>query len=217
LQGVGNGAFTDTSTLLRYGFALPMENITVFDSDAYSVTVPVEQEIGGNMTEIGRVSLRATEDLTFELPHDWSNSWLRYELSAPETLAPPVEADTAVGRVTVYVQDIRVGEAMLLTRETVLPYTPPEYPEPESETEAAEENAQHEIIHEQFQIFTGVFSFLNNEYVLTLIVPLTLSFTTLAVSFFLMVTREKRRMRRILRQRRVRFNRYPHYRYKSSP
>jgi len=216
LQGVGTGAFTDTSALLRYGFALPMEDVTVFDSAAYSVTVPVYQKIGGNPTEIGRVRLMANDDLKFQMPHGWINSWLRYELSVPETLAPPVLSDTAVGRVTVYVQNIRVGEAMLTARDTVLAYIPGiEYAEA-MDVESANEIIFNEPSYEQFQIFTGALSFLNNEYVLTLIIPLTLSLFTLSISLFVVATRQKRRLRRMLRQRRARFNRYPHYRYKST-
>jgi len=213
LQGVGSGAFTDTSALLRYGFALPMEYVTVFDSAAYSVTVPVKQEIGGNMTEIGRVRLAASNDLTFELPHGWSNSWLRYELSVPETLAPPVLTDATLGRVAVYVQNIRVGEVTLTSQDSVFAYTPG-YDYAETVYEPAPEIYPAEI-YDPFQIFTGALSFLNNEYVLTLIIPLTLSLLTLSISFFVVATRHKRRLRRMLRQRRTRFDKYPHYRYKA--
>jgi hypothetical protein len=196
---------------LDFGFSLPMEDVTVFDASLYSVTVPVEQEIGGNMVEIGRVTLAATEDLTFALPHGWSHSWLRYELSVPETLAPPVQADTAVGRVAVYVQNIRAGEVTLTAQDSVFAYIPG------YEYEALYYTPLELYLPEippRPEVFTGALSFLNNEYVLTLAIPLSLSLPTLAISFFVVATRHKRRLRKMLRQRRTRFNRYPHYRYK---
>ena len=215
LQGAGSGAFTDTSALFRFGFALPMEEVTVFDASAYSVSVPVEQEIFGNLTEIGRVRLIAENDMKFELPPDWSSSWLRYELSVPETLSPPVEQGTVVGRVAVYVQNVRVGEETLISRDAVFPYTSASTEYAQVAHHSPVDVLAYEPTLAYPQIFTGALSFLNNEYVLTLAVPLSLSLVTLSISLFLVATREKRRMRRMLRQRRTKFNRYPHYRYKS--
>jgi len=211
LKGEGTGAFTDTSSLLEYGFALPMENVTVFDSEAYSIAVPVFQEINGNPTEIGRVRLMSDNDLNFELPLDWSNSWLRYELSTPEILAPPVLLGTTVGRVAVYVQNIRVGDVPLTTRDAVFAYTPPVY---DDNTEYAHSEPVRAAYKNVNQIFTGYLSFLNNEYVLTLAVPLAISLATLIFAIVATLTRHRRRLRRILRSRRARFARYPHYRYK---
>ncbi|MDR0273597.1 MAG: D-alanyl-D-alanine carboxypeptidase [Clostridiales bacterium] len=214
LQGDGAGTFTDTNALLDYGFALPLETVTVFDASAYSVSVPVEQDINGNPTEIGRTRLTAERDLQFELPPDWSHSWLRYELSVPETLAPPILLGTTVGRVAVFVQDVFVGEVTLTAQDAVFAYTPPVYEEESS-------YVQNEIIipqaanEHQFQIFSGSLSFLNNEYIITLAIPLALSLATLFFAVMASLTRHKRRLRRIVRARRARFSRYPHYRYKN--
>jgi hypothetical protein len=213
LQGDGTGAFVDTTALLDFGFALETEYVTVFDSSAYSIAVPVFQNINGNPTEIGRVRLASDTDLSFELPPDWSHSWLRYELSVPETLAAPVEIGETLGRVAVYVQNIRVGEVTLTARDAVYAYTPPVYDEsayiPPENAPPYDESAYDEI-----QFFTGALSFLNNEYVLTLAIPLAISCVTLMISVIAVLTRNKRRIRKMLRMRRARFARYPHYRYK---
>jgi len=212
LQGEGSGAYTDTASLLDFGFALPMDVVTVFDAGTYSVAVPVMQEVDGNQTEIGRVRLQADSDLEFELPQDWSHSWLRYELSVPETLKPPVLLGDTLGRVAVYVQNIRVGEAVLTARDAV--FEPAPIAESVIAYEESVENYANAHEAERFQFFTGRLAFLNNEYVLTLIVPLTLSGITLVFSGIAISTRHKRRLRRMLRMRRARFARYPHYRYK---
>jgi D-alanyl-D-alanine carboxypeptidase (penicillin-binding protein 5/6) len=200
LQGEGVGAFSDTTALLDFGFALPMETVKIFDAETYSVTVPVLQEINGNPTEIGRVSLRAENDMEFELPLDWSHSWLRYELSVPETLKPPVLLGETLGRVTVYVQNIRVGEAILTAQENIFAYTP--IIEPEEEIFPHEEEI---FPHEEIE---------TENYFFTLIIPLAISGVTLLFSCVAVLTRNKRRLRRILKSRRARFARYPHYRYK---
>ncbi|MCL1878170.1 MAG: D-alanyl-D-alanine carboxypeptidase [Defluviitaleaceae bacterium] len=212
LQGEGNSTFNDTAALLRYGFALPMEYVTVFDASAYSITTPVLQEIGGSSVEIGRVRLMSDRDMKFELPHNWSNSWLRYELSVPETLAPPVLPGDAVGRVAVYVQNVRVGEAELTARDAVFAYTPPDPATVAAYYDYAAADAYE--IPEAPVFFTGRWAFLNNEYVLTLAVPLAISCVTLFISLIVVLTRHKRRARRLLRARRAKFARYPHYRYK---
>ncbi|MCL1863220.1 MAG: D-alanyl-D-alanine carboxypeptidase [Defluviitaleaceae bacterium] len=210
LQGDGSRAYDDTTLLLNYGFALPMENVAVFDSTTYSLSIPVMQEIGGNDTEIGRVRLASDTDLNFELPMDWSNSWLRYELSVPETLNAPIFESTAVGRVAVYVQNIRVGEVPLFAKDSILAYTPPTY---ETYTSSALYK-YYSTEKAPFSLFTGWFAFLNNEYVLTLAVPLALSLSSLLFALVAILTRNRRRIRRILRDNRNKYTRYPHYRYK---
>ncbi|MCL2048975.1 MAG: D-alanyl-D-alanine carboxypeptidase [Defluviitaleaceae bacterium] len=218
LKGDGAAAFTDTTALLDYGFALPLETVTIFDASTYTASVPVIQEVNGSDTEIGRVLLAPEKDLQYELPLDWSPSWLRYELSVPETLAPPVAAGEAVGRVTVYVQDIRVDEIVLTAQEDVLAYSPV-VQDMADEGEAADVGvslAEEAAIapYERFAFFSGRLAFLNNEYVLTLIVPLALSGLALVFSGLAAVTRNRRRLRKLLKARKARFERYPHYRYK---
>ncbi|MCL2356672.1 MAG: D-alanyl-D-alanine carboxypeptidase [Defluviitaleaceae bacterium] len=209
LRAEGNGAFIDTNALFRYGFALPMEYVTVFDSSAYSITTPVFQEIGGSPVEIGRVLLAADRDLAFELPLNWSHYWLRYELSAPETLAPPVMIGDILGRVSVYVQDVRVDEVELTARDAVFAYVPSVIEEDFAPTDV------YEIPYFVPEpLFTGRLAFLNNEYILTLAVPLAISCVTMFICFIILATRRRRRARRIFRARRAKFSRYPHYQYK---
>ncbi|MCL2385945.1 MAG: D-alanyl-D-alanine carboxypeptidase [Defluviitaleaceae bacterium] len=216
LAGEGTGAFNDTTELLNFGFELPMETVTIFDSSAYSIAIPVYQEINGTETEIGRVRLMSDIDLRFDLPPDWSHSWLRYDLSVPERLEPPVLRGTPFGRVAVYVQNIRVGEVPLTSRDAVFAYVPVT-----EETAYAYANLtpSYAAYYDQpepdgIQIFSGRLEFLNNEYIVTLAIPLTISTLTLIFALVALATRRKRRLRRTLRSRPARFTKYPHYRYK---
>jgi len=201
LQGEGVGAFSDTTALLNFGFALPMETVKIFDAETYSVTVPVVQEINGNATEIGRATLRAANDLQFELPPDRSNSWVRYELSVPETLKPPVSLGETLGRVAVFVQNILVGEVVLTAQENIFAYVP-----------AAEIEPEEIFLPDEIIFFPQEIA--PENYFYTLIIPLALSGMTLIFSCVALLTRNRRRLRRMLKSRRARFSRYPHYRYK---
>jgi len=122
--------FTDTASLLEYGFSLPYEYRTVFRTDINSWTVPVfyTSDIeGAEEEQIGQVSIRGDSDLLVRLPVDFSRIQLRTEISVPEKLSPPIEAGDVLGLVTVYAQDIWMGEMVLRAENSV--YLPEILPE----------------------------------------------------------------------------------------
>jgi D-alanyl-D-alanine carboxypeptidase (penicillin-binding protein 5/6) len=211
LQADGVAAFHDTSSLLDFGFNLPMEYVTVFDAENYTIFIPVYQEIGGNLTEISQISLSADYNLQFYLPPDWNSSWLRYELSVPESLSPPISIGDPLGRVAVYIQNIRIAELPLLAREAAFAYAPT-FSEPTP--------AYFPSIREYYSPpaptpqFSGILSPLNNEYILTLFIPIGISLITLAIALVVTLTRKRRRLRKILRGRRSYYSSFPHYRYR---
>ena len=205
LQAESAGTFNDTNTLLAFGFALPFDEVVIFDSADYALTIPVYQEINGNLTEIGRVPILADRDLTMYLPHELDPTWLRYELSVPETLSPPVRVGDEVGGVIVYVQNIRVDEVILTAQEEVLSYSPSPYP--------VEENIYGQTIYGHALDYYGeTVAPWMDDYILTLAVPIAVSVITLIISVVIYLTRRKRRMRRMLH---ARYARYPeYYRYR---
>jgi len=211
LDAESAGTFADTDALFAFGFELPFEEVTVFDAADYALTIPVYQDINGNSTEIGRVPILATRDLIFELPLGFDPSWLRYELSIPETLTPPIRKDAEVGGVAVYVQNIRVGEVMLLAQEEVLAYSPrpaDETPVPQTPAYTAYHGYLTDAYEYASEYYTSTLDYMLDNYVLTFAVPLGLSAVTLAISLVIYLTRRKRRMRRMLH---ARYARYPHY------
>ena len=211
LQAESAGTFQDTSMILDFGFALPFEDVKIFDAADYALNIPVFQDINGNFTEIARVPILATHDIRFKLPTGFDPSWLRYELSLPETLHPPVRYGAEVGGVAVYVQNVRVGEAALLAQQEVLAYSPtadivpvqyvPQDYAPPVYTYTTPADYYSEAI------FPWV-----NEFVATFIFPLALSFFTLIFSTVVYLSRRRRRARRMLH---ARYARYPdYYRYR---
>jgi len=206
LRGEGTGAFTDTISLLDFGFNIPLEITTIFDEETYNVSVPVNQEIAGTQVELGRTNLRPANSLEFELPSNFDPSWLRYDLSIPETLTPPVLMGDAVGSVSVYVQNIRVGNVPLISQDAIFPYTAP------TETVTDALNYVPHYTPQSLYNYNARLNFLDNEYIITLAIPLAISLITLSISLIILLIKRKRRRKSGVLHRR--YARYPDYRYR---
>ncbi|MCL1788147.1 MAG: hypothetical protein FWG38_09185, partial [Defluviitaleaceae bacterium] len=193
---------------LAYGFGLAYQPIRVFDAAAHTPTVPVFQVVDGLRAEIGRVPLQASDHIYFELPDGFDTSLLRYEFSLPEGLAPPVEAGATLGSVAVYVQDFRIGNALLRAGEGVLEYTPAYashlYYEETAEY-LLEENAEAAANYaEEAPVAT-------EEIFLTMVVPFGISGAMLVLSLIVHFAKRNKRLRGSLH---ARYARYPEYKYK---
>ena len=218
LRGEVSGPFRDTLALMSFGFSMPFEERVVFEFAAYTRMVPVYQDINGTPLNIGYVTLQADDDLRFMLPADFNNSDLRYNLSIPERVSPPVLVGDSIGTVAVYVQNIRAGEVELLAQNLVLalpasgeefgaggsdntgltPYTG--YPQPGR-------------YYPTLAVYPAQISPIwNDEYLFTIALPIAISGISLLIAIITIVTSRKRRMRRILRKRHVRYSQSYRYR-----
>jgi len=219
LDGNSPGTFVDTNALLDYGFNLPFEATQIFDASINTPAVPIFTEVDGSRTEIGRVTLQASDNIYFDLPSGFDYSLLRYEFVIPQGLAPPIEEGAVLGNVAVYVENFRIGNAPLLATQPVLEYT------------AASGTSTNYItggglqyIPEHYQGLyldgntesTGYYEHLSpiwaDEIFLTFAVPLAISGITLLVSLIIYFAKRKDRMRRKLHARYARYPQY--YRYK---
>ena len=211
LGGNSPGTFIDTSALLVYGFAFPFESVQVFNADAYTPSVPLYQTVNGVRTEVGRVTLRADENLYFDLPQGFDPATLRYNLSVPEGLAAPVAERAVLGRVTVYVHNYRIGDVSLLAAEMVETYVPPDTPRGEGGS-IAYTMMPYELPHYD-DVYEYLAPFWENEYVRMMAIPIAISFATLVISLTAFVIKSKRRRaRRILHNRYARYPEYYRYR-----
>jgi len=213
LGGDVPGTFVDTTTLLNYGFAIPFEPVKIFDAAANVPTVPIFKLIENERTEAGRVPLQASNNLYYDLPESFDTSLLRYEFFLPQGLALPVEEGTVLGNVAVYVDDFRLGSALLRAAESVQEYvvtTPAAaegyMPQPYSSL------GYYDYTAESGSYYSYATHIWQNEVFLTLVVPLVISATTLIISLFIHFAKRKQRLRRKLH---TRYARYPdYYRYK---
>jgi len=213
LGGDSPGTFVDTTTLLAYGFQLPFEPRKIFDAMANVPTVPIFQTREGVRTEIGRVPLRASDNIYFDLPPEFDSSLLRYEFSIPQGLAAPIEEGAVLGSVAMYVQNFRIGSALLRAAKSV-----PEYV-PESVVAMIPYAAGGSIAYapqyyQDYYFYAGNNEtfFWESEIFLTLIVPIAISVVMLIISLVVHLVKRKKRLRRKLH---ARYARYPeYYRYK---
>lgn len=216
-------SFTDTGTLLEYGFALPYEEQLIFDSATYKCVLPVYQMVEGVRTLTGEATLNGTKDLTYSLPVGFDKADIRYELSTPDTLTAPVTEGETVGTVTCYALDVPLGKITLTAANSVALLTPEPEPTLQPETRIANETepghvpvspveSSEALAHEPAPNTPYAWE---DNYFATLIVPLALSLAALIISFVLFFTRRRRRRAKVLH-----FDRYtkygrPTYRYKA--
>jgi len=216
LRGGNPGIFNDTNALLRFGFDIPFEEVTVFENERYTPTIPVYQNINGSTIEIGRVIIRADNDISFNLPYGFNRAELRYELSIPETLTPPVVAGEVLGRVTVYAQNLRVGEENLIARNTVSFYvpSPPDYAE-NINLWFPSEYPVHLYQPEYYEYVEDPHYWIM-DYLVTFMIPLALTGIMLAIATVVFMTRRQRRSKKMFKGKQSRYvSRYgSYYRYK---
>lgn len=214
LGGNSPGTFVDTTALLAYGFAFPFESVQIFNADAYTPSVPIYQTVGNTRMEIGRVTLRADENLYFDLPQGFDPAQLRYNLSVPEGLAAPVEERAVLGRVTVYVQDYRIGDIALLSTETVAVYVPTMDVAHSEGGSIAYTAIPYELPYSYGSAYEYLAAPLwENEYVRMMAIPIAVSIVTLVVSLTAFIIKSKRRRaRRMLHNRYARYPEYYRYR-----
>ena len=210
LGGGTPGQFNDTTALLNFGFAMPFVPTQIFDSAANTPTVPVYQHTEDGRRQIGRATLRALDDIYFDLPAGFDMSLLRFHLSVPQALIAPVQEGDNLGRVTIYVRGMRIGDAQLLAAECVpeyfptvvsAPYTPDLYV-------AGSDIPSPEIYYYAYP--GGLLPAWADDYLLLFAIPIGISVVTLLIS--LIISRRRKRSRRTLH---ARYARYPeYYRYR---
>jgi len=216
LRGDAGGPFRDTLALMSFGFSMPFEERLVFESASYTRMVPVYQDINDTPLNIGHVTVQADNDLHVMLPADFDIRELRFDLSIPERVAPPVIAGDVLGRVTVYIQNVRAGEIELLAQNLVLALPAP----PDDETGAGGgENiglSPYTGYPQPASDYPGLTVYptplWGSEYLFTLLLPIAVSVLTLMVSLVVFIVSRRRRMRKVLRNRRLQYS--GSYRYK---
>ena len=213
LRSEAGGTFRDTLALMSFGFSMLFEERLVFESASYTRMVPVYQNINGEPLNIGYVTLRAGEDLYFKLPVDFDIRELRFDLSIPERVAPPVLAGDSLGRVTVYVQNIRAGEIELLAQNLVLALPPSTEEEPGaggSENTRPGAIGYYSVDYPTLAAYPG--HFWGAEYLLTLALPIAISVLTLIVSVIIVIASRRRRMRKVMQNKYAQYSRTYRYR-----
>jgi len=213
LQASSGGNFRDTLALMSFGFSMPFDQRLVFEAAAYIRMVPVYQNINDRPLHIGYVTLQADNNLYFMLPQDFDIRDLRYDLNIPANVAPPIAPGDILGRVAVYVQDIKAGEVELIAQNLVMGLPVSEY---HQETEGAGGGERHGILVQAGYSpggYSGGYypgltvyptSIWANEYFQELALPLAIIILAIIISLFFVATSRRRRMKKVLSKRHVR-------------
>ncbi|MCL2378216.1 MAG: D-alanyl-D-alanine carboxypeptidase [Defluviitaleaceae bacterium] len=215
LRSEGGGTFRDTLALMSFGFSMPFEEQRVFESGVYSRRIPVYQDVNGEPLNVGYVSVQADDDLHFMLPADFDTRDLRYELSIPERIAPPVLAGDVVGHVAVYIQNIRAGEVDMIAQNLVLGL--PSTGNDDTQSAGGSERAgptHYSVPTPGYPSLTAYpVSIWDNEYLRTVVVPVAISVFTILISVLVIIISRRRRMRNVFKDsKRMRY--YKSYRYR---
>ena len=215
LGGASPAQFNDTTSLLNYGFALPFIPTKIFNSMENTPTVPVYQQMEDGRMQVGNAILRAADDIYFDLPAGFDTSQLRYNLSMPQAVMAPIQEGDDLGRITIYVNGVRIGDAQLLATEPVPEYFPnttnlaytPEAPDIYA-AEIDSYDSSSEMLYYAYE--RSMLPAWIDDYLPLFAIPFAISLVTLLVSLF--VARRKKRSRRMLH---ARYARYPeYYRYR---
>ena len=214
MRAESGGTFRDTLALMSFGFSMPFEERLVFESAAYTRMVPVYQNINGEPLNIGYVTVQAGEDLHFMLPVDFDIRELRFDLSIPERVAPPVIAGDSLGRVTIYVQNVRAGEIELVAQNLVLALPPPQEADPGAGggDNASLYSGYPQPGYDYPTLAVYPTPLWGMEFLLTLVLPIAVSIITLITSAVIVIVGRRRRMRKIIQNKYARYSRA--YKYK---
>jgi len=182
--------FTDTHTLLDYGFSIPYVRTTVFDKNTLDISIPVYHTEGRNRVSAGEVRLSALHDLFVSMPTGFDMSQVGSRLIAPGELRAPIQQGDLAGRLIFYMMDTRgtrLGEIELRAAHAV----------PIPEIVSTIENAEHAPATFEANPAYGEFnlSYLVSNYYLTFILPLT-GFVGVATVFIILRIRYIRKYSR---------------------
>jgi len=208
LEAEAGDNFRDTLALLSFGFSMPFEDQQVFEASSYIRMVPVYQTINDSPLNMGYVTIRALDDLYFMLPIDFDIRDLRYDLTIPERVNPPVHTGDVLGHVVVYVQDIHAGEVELIAQNTVLAL-PGSVEDDDFWIGGSDQlgfispGYQSGGYYPSLTVYPT--SLWSNVYLRTLTIPIMITILMLIISLATILTSRKRRKRRILLNRFVKY------------
>ena len=215
LEAEAGDNFRDTLALMSFGFSMPFEERRVFEASSYIRMVPVYQNINDSPLNVGYVTLRAPEDLYFMLPADFDIRDLRYDLTIPERVTPPVEVGDELGHVVVYIQNILAGEVILTAQNAVLALPGSD----EGNDPWVGGGDQLGSITPGYQpggYYPGLTvyptSLWSNENFRSLTLPIAIGIVMLAISLIAVLTSRKRNKRKVHINRFVKY--YGNYKYK---
>ncbi len=112
-------AYEDSKKLFEYGFA-QFEDKTIFTADSFTSEIPVSQNYSGHTFDLGKVGVKAENDLTTKFPKFGDMSQITWQAeNMTEALEAPVESGMEVGTIGVYYKGEKIGDVKAVTASSV--------------------------------------------------------------------------------------------------
>ena len=108
------GIFTDTQTLMDYGFGQFVPT-TIFTADDFVQHLDLVQRSGEGVLVIGNVEIYAASDIEMLIPLGFDIDSITMEVHLPDRIVAPVTENFVVGRLSVVHGNNVLGEVLLLT------------------------------------------------------------------------------------------------------
>ncbi len=111
-----NGAaltYSDTVTLMEYGFSL-YENKTLVSASDYSGSIPVKQNYKDKVYDLGSASLKISEDYKTEVPSFIDSTKVTLKPILDNNIQAPVEVGKEIGTLEIYYEDYLLGNTQIV-------------------------------------------------------------------------------------------------------
>jgi len=191
LQGTGPRLYTDTTSLLEYGFAMPYERQPLFYRNQHAHTLPVYSDWSRQGTQVGNTRLIVPEDIYLSLPPGFDISEAEFQLYTPARLTVPIQAGQNIGRVVYGIRGITLGDVQLRAADTILP------PVVDIPEEVVEETQYAQASAEIYALPLTNFEVLLDNYFLTIVLPLIIFIVGLVVSTLIIKVHRNRKQARL--------------------
>ena len=192
LEGAGSYLYTDTRNLMDYAFNMQYQETKLFSQGERVKEVPVYDSWGGNSTRYGEVNLRVPRDIYVNLPPGFDVSEVEHQIYAPSRLIAPIQAGQDIGRIVYTIRGITLGDVLLRAESTVL--TPAVTTPTAIYIDIG--TTQPPELYGNYTTVLGIQGLLDN-YLLTVVLPLTIFFAGLLLSVIILRAHHSKRQAKL--------------------
>ncbi|MBR1442267.1 MAG: D-alanyl-D-alanine carboxypeptidase, partial [Firmicutes bacterium] len=123
MRDEGFNIYSDTKTLMEYGFSLYSSPVTIYNADQFYGQAEVQEHYTYNeeerMRELGEVSLYVEKDLEMRLPSSIDTSKITKRISFEKTAEAPVNKGDKFGEIVFTYEEYPIGVCDIVSRDAV--------------------------------------------------------------------------------------------------
>lgn len=139
MKDQGTSVYTDTKTLLEYGFSLYSKREVIKSSD-FSKSVKVVQKYNNRSYDLDEVEAVLKDDVELKIPDSFNKSKLSLEPDTPDEIEPDVNEGDVIGTLNVFYDSKKITTLDLTSNKTVTAIP----------QEAIEKEIKREVMTESF-------------------------------------------------------------------